>query len=153
MRLDPSGRRAPRADIASAHLQTPGTSGASWREFGRFVPYVPRVLGVAIVNSSPPKLDVTTCATATQTTVTFDHAVTAYPTDGSWQFVRIVHTSGNVYVCLNGARKTSFAVAPGRLQSTFSPHVGSDVRWLPQGAFFDGELDDVRVLTGALPCD
>jgi hypothetical protein len=109
-------------------------------------------LGVAIVNTTPPKLYVETC-TSTTPTITFANAVAPYPTDGSWQFVRVVHTNGNVYVCLNGARKTSFTVAPGRLQSTFSPYLGKNVVWTPAGAFFNGEIDDVRVLTGALPCD
>jgi hypothetical protein len=109
-------------------------------------------LGIAIVNTTPPKLDVTTCTRATPPLL-FDDAFTAYPADGSWQFVRVVHTNGNVHVCLNGARKTSFAVAPGLLKSSFSPHLGRNVVWTPSGAFFNGELDDVRVLTGALPCD
>jgi len=114
-------------------------------------------LGVAIVQPvdamSPPTLDVTTCTVATQTTLKFADAITTYPNDGSWQFVRIVHTGGNVYVCLNGTRKANVAVAPGLLQSTFPPYLGKNVVWTPAGAFFDGELDDVRVLTGALPCD
>lgn len=114
-------------------------------------------LGVVIVQpvdaTSPPNLDVTTCTVATQTTLDFSDAITAYPTDGLWQFVRIVHTNGNVHVCLNGTRKASMAVPSGHLQSTFSPYLGKNVVWTPSGAFFDGELDDVRVLTGALPCD
>lgn len=110
-------------------------------------------LGIAMLDRGGPKLDVATCSVATQTTIMFDEAQVAYPADGSWQFVRVVHTNGNVHVCLNGARMTSFAVAPGRLQSTFSPHLGRNVVWTPSGAFFNGELDDVRVLTGALPCD
>jgi len=109
-------------------------------------------LGIAIVNTTPPKLDVTTCTKATAPLM-FEDAVTAYPADGSWQFVRVVHTNGNVYVCLNGVRKTSFAAPAGLLKSTFPPHLGRNVVWTPAGAFFDGELDDVRVLTGALPCD
>jgi len=113
-------------------------------------------LGVVIVQpvdaTSPPNLDVTTCTVATQT-LDFSDAITAYPTDGSWQFVRIVHTNGNVYVCLNGTRKANMAVPSGHLQSAFSPYLGKNAVWTPSGAFFDGELDDVRVLTGALPCD
>ena len=77
----------------------------------------------------------------------------AYPPGGAWQFVRVVHTGGNVNVCLNGRRVTSFPVAPGKLASTFPPRLGKNVVWSPVGSFFDGELDDVRVLTGALPCE
>jgi hypothetical protein len=76
-----------------------------------------------------------------------------YPDDGSWNFVRAVHTNGNVYLCLNGARKTSFAVAAGQLTSTYPPTIGSNELVTPRGAFFDGQLDDVRLFSVALPCD
>ena len=105
-------------------------------------------LGVVIANNFPTVLEVTACTTGPECFKDIP-----YPTDGSWQFVRVVHTNGNVNVCLNGVRKTSFAAAAGKLQSTFPPHFGNNLQWSPQGAFFDGEIDDVRVLTGALPCD
>jgi hypothetical protein len=41
----------------------------------------------------------------------------------------------------------------GKMQSTFAPRVGRNVNWLPMGAFFDGAVDDVRVISAALPCD
>lgn len=110
-------------------------------------------LGIAIVNDTEPVLDVTTCLTATPTDNTFADAKASYPGDGAWHFLRVVHVGGNVHVCIDGKRRTSIAVAPGRLQSTYAPHLGSNVRWSPVGAFFDGQLDDVRVLTGALPCN
>jgi hypothetical protein len=67
--------------------------------------------------------------------------------------VRITHTNGNVNICLNGVRKTNFPVVAGHLQSGYDPYLGMNVIWGPRGPYFDGELDDVRVLTGALPCD
>jgi hypothetical protein len=39
------------------------------------------------------------------------------------------------------------------MQSTYHPYLGRNVIWLPSGAFYDGAIDDVRVLSGALPCE
>jgi len=108
-------------------------------------------LGIAILNRTPRQLDVETCTNGT--TLTFANAQTPYPPDESWQFVRVVHTGGNVQICLNGKRQTSFAAPAGSLQSTYPPYLGKNVRWTPSGAFFDGVLDDVRVISGALPCN
>lgn len=108
-------------------------------------------LAIDIYQATGLTLEVTTCTSPDP--VAFASATTAYPAGGAWQFVRVVHTGGNVNVCLNGKRMTSFALAPGLLRSTFPPDLGKNVVWSPTGAFFDGQLDDVRVLTGALPCE
>ena len=39
------------------------------------------------------------------------------------------------------------------MQSTYTPYVARKVIWTPSGAFVDGGIDDVRVFTGALPCE
>ena len=77
----------------------------------------------------------------------------AYPTDGAWHFVRAVHTGGNVAICLDGTRVASFPVPAGKLGSTFHPYIGKNVVWTPAGAFWDGQIDDVRVVSTALPCN
>jgi hypothetical protein len=110
-------------------------------------------LAIVITNDAQQMLDVQTCTVSTPMTIEVADAATPYPSDGSWQFVRVVHTNGNVYVCLNGTRKTNFAVAQGHLQSAYSPHIGMNEFSQPRGAFVDGEIDDFRVITGALPCD
>jgi hypothetical protein len=110
-------------------------------------------LGISITNDVTPLLDVGTTLTATPTSNTFLDALTPYPTDGGWHFIRVVHSRGTVAVCLDGARKTSIEVPAGFLRSTFVPYFAKNAVWSPQGAFVDGELDDIRVLTGALPCD
>jgi Concanavalin A-like lectin/glucanases superfamily len=106
-------------------------------------------LAVVLRNLDPPTLEVQTCTSGTPNCF----RDIAYPADGSWQFVRVVQTNGNINFCLNGVRKANFAAEAGTLQSTFPPNFGNNHQWGPQGAFFDGELDDVRVLTGALPCE
>lgn len=104
------------------------------------------------IASNPDRMFVQTCTTVTPTIVV-DGYPTDYPTDGSWQFIRVVQNAGNVYLCLNGVRKTSFAAAAGTLRSTFSPLFGMGSFAFPAGARFDGLLDDVRLLNVALPCD
>ena len=110
-------------------------------------------LAVVITNDAQQLLDVQTCTESTPMTLQVADVATPYPSDGSWQFVRIVHTNGNVSVCLNGTRRTNLAVAAGHLQSAHLPRLGMNEFSQPSGAFFDGEIDDFRVLTGALPCD
>ena len=110
-------------------------------------------LSIGILDVDPPRLDVETCATATASTNTYITTTTLYPDDHAWHFIRVVHTGGKVNVCLDGVKKADMDVPPGFLKSGFEPRLGADVVWSPQGAFFDGELDDVRVLTGALPCE
>ncbi|HEU4731144.1 MAG TPA: LamG-like jellyroll fold domain-containing protein [Kofleriaceae bacterium] len=109
-------------------------------------------LGLGILNQDPPQLDVVTC-TAVTPDITFTEMPVSYPGDGGWHFVRAVQAGDTVKLCIDGTFRTSISVPAGKLASTFPPHIGANVVWSPQGAFFDGEIDDVRVLTGALPCD
>ena len=108
-------------------------------------------LGIAITNENGPvQVLANTCTNAT--TLDFAGDFVAWPTDGAWHFVRVVHTGGNVKVCLDGKFGTSFPVPAGKLQSTFHPYIGKNVEWTPAGAYFDGQIDDVRVFSTALPC-
>lgn len=74
------------------------------------------------------------------------------PNYGTWTFVRTVHTQGMVSVCLNGKRVISYDAPAGRLNSAFPPHLGKNVRWSPV-AVVNGSMDDVRVVSAALPCE
>jgi hypothetical protein len=109
-------------------------------------------LGIAIVNASPPRLDVATCTDAGNPLM-FNDAISPYPAGEAWQFIRVVQAGDAVSVCINGTKVSGMTVPRGLLSSSFAPHLGSNVRWSPQGAFFDGLIDDVRVMTGALPCN
>jgi len=88
--------------------------------------------------------------------VQFGDTFITYPYIGSWQFVRVVRTGGNVYVCLNGQRVAQLAVNPD-LPSSFKtyhpPALGIEDSPSLSGAVFDGMFDDVRAITGALPCN
>lgn len=110
-------------------------------------------LGVGIGNVTPPQLFVQTCATATSGDNTFTATAAPWPDDHAWHFIRVVHTGGVLSVCLDGTKRTEVAVPPGFLKTSIQPYLGANAVWSPQGAYFDGELDDVRVLSTALPCE
>ncbi|HET9484633.1 MAG TPA: LamG-like jellyroll fold domain-containing protein, partial [Xanthomonadales bacterium] len=110
----------------------------------------PGGLGVVLIENNT-KLEVNTCTSGNP--LAFRGDSTPYPTDGAWHFVRIVHRGGNVEVCLDGARKFTFAAPTGTLATKYKPHLGRNVVWTPSGAFYDGGIDDVRVFGAALPCD
>ncbi|HEX4416377.1 MAG TPA: LamG-like jellyroll fold domain-containing protein, partial [Kofleriaceae bacterium] len=110
-------------------------------------------LGLAITNpqlTPAQKLDITTCTNAEP--LTFLDTTTDI-TANQWTFIRMVQTGGSVYLCLDGARKGTLPVAAPLLTSTYPPYLGRNAVWTPSGAFFNGEFDDFRVLTGALPCN
>jgi hypothetical protein len=110
-------------------------------------------LGIYVVNATPPTLYIGTCTLATPTTLDFASAEGAYPDDHAWHFVRVVHTNGMVKACVDGMRVASYALPAGKMQSTYQPWLGRNVYWTPTGAYLDGAIDEVRVITGALPCD
>jgi hypothetical protein len=110
-------------------------------------------VGIYILNQASPRLYVETCTFATQTELMFAKGDGAFPDDHAWHFIRVVHTNGMVQICLDGVRIASYPLPAGKMQSTYRPYVGKNVIWTPSGAFFDGAVDDVRVLGGALPCE
>jgi hypothetical protein len=95
-----------------------------------------------------------TCISATSTTLDFAGMNAPYPnpSDG-WHFVRVVHTNGQVKLCVDGKRVTSYALPTGKMQSMYVPYIGKNVIWSPSDAYYDGAVDDVRVLSTALPCN
>ncbi|HRC55484.1 MAG: hypothetical protein IPI49_09255 [Myxococcales bacterium] len=75
-----------------------------------------------------------------------------YPNSTTWQFVRLVHTGSKVTLCINNKQALNYALPGGKLTSSYPPYLGKNVKWSP-GAFFDGAMDDVRLLSTALPCE
>jgi hypothetical protein len=110
----------------------------------------PGGLGIGIYDPAAPKILGDTCTQGTPPLM-FSGAEAAYPNDGKWHFVRVVHESGTVSLCLDGQKTLMFPAAT--IQSKYRLHLGKNVIWTPAGAFFDGAIDDVRSFVGALPCD
>ena len=91
-------------------------------------------------------------ATMVDPSLEFNSGHAPWPGPG-WHFVRVVHRDDTIELCIDGALATSFAAARGSLASTQHPYLGRNVMWTPTGSFYDGGIDDVRVFTGALPCN
>jgi hypothetical protein len=115
-------------------------------------------VGISIVPNGTGGLSlvVTACTDPTENAVQFGTKAITYPSNGSWQFVRVVRTGDKVNVCLNGQRMASLDVIP-TLPATFRtfnpPSLGKEAGPSAPGAILAGLLDDVRAITGALPCD
>jgi hypothetical protein len=95
-------------------------------------------------------MEVNTCTNPN--TVTFSYVDVDFPDDTNWHFVRAVHVGGNVRVCIDGVRVGSYPPTVP-LVTTIHPYIGRNAFWSPQVASFDGAVDDVRMFTGALPCE
>jgi len=111
-------------------------------------------VGVVFYNDAAASQDVMEVSTCTNPNpLMFLGDRTPFPFDGSWHHVRVVHAADTVTTCLDGARVMSFPLPAGKLNSNFKPQLGKNQQWTPQGAFFDGAIDDVRVFSYALPCE
>ena len=75
----------------------------------------------------------------------------AYPNAAEWHLVRVIHASNTVTICVDGRRQAS-AILPGPTPSVRPPYLGKNVIWPPL-EYFRGAIDDVRVFSGALPCE
>ena len=65
----------------------------------------------------------------------------------------MVRTADRLDVCIDGKRVTGIGFQPGPVMKTNNPLLlGRAVFPSPDGAHFDGRLDDVRVFSAALPC-
>lgn len=77
-----------------------------------------------------------------------------FPHVGKWAFVRLSYANGKLATCINGKRfAPSIDVTATKLKSNFPLYLGKNVVWSSQVAVYDGLLDDVRVLSAALPCE
>jgi hypothetical protein len=95
-----------------------------------------------------------TVAVATRTTAgTLVQAAGAYPPPGAWHFLRVVRTAASLRVCVDGALAGNLDTAPVLSAAPHLPDLGKDLQASSNQASFDGDFDDVRVITGALPCN
>ena len=108
-------------------------------------------LAIPIFDASGGKILVTSSTKATQEDV---GEFVPYPfSPGGWHFIRVVGANDKVDVCLDGKWLVNFGYPTADLVSTYPVHLGRNVVWGPDGAFLDGGIDDVRVFSGALPCE
>jgi hypothetical protein len=104
-------------------------------------------LGVAFTNMSGSKLE---AAVVTSTSpLTYTSQPIDIPTPQAWHFVRVAHAGGAITLCLDGARVASGPL-PGPTAPTRAPTLGRSTSSTDD---LNGQVDDVRVFSGALPCD
>jgi len=96
--------------------------------------------------------EISSCTETTTTTLLFDTIDAQYPEDAGWHFVRIAHSGTDIAFCLDGT-KLGNKTFTHPLASTYPPYLGKNVKWLPTEPSFNGQIDDLRVLTQALPCN
>jgi len=109
-------------------------------------------LGIRFTNPSGSSSSIKLEAAVVNTTnpVTYVSQGIAISSPLSWHFVRVVHAGGTVTFCLDGTQITSGPLptpaAPGRV-----PALGRNN--LSTVDDFSGNLDDVRIFSGTLPCN
>jgi len=106
-------------------------------------------IGISILPGAAAMLDV---KAATTSAPSFVHMSVMYPSPGQWNFIRVVHSGTNIRVCVNGALATTITGVASKLATSYPPEFGKDIQDAPAAASFDGYIDDIRVITGALPC-
>jgi len=95
--------------------------------------------------------EISSCTDASSM-LAFDTIDAQYPDDMGWHFVRITHSGTDVAFCLDGT-KLGNKTFTHPLASTFAPYLGKNVVWTPSEPSFNGQIDDLRVVTQALPCN
>ena len=110
--------------------------------------------GVGIdLSPAAPELAVHMCQFWTATTYAeADLVYRTFDLEAGWQFLRVVRTSTSGYMCLNGSRVQTASV----MSQSYTGHLlslGRENSLPTTGAYFDGLIDDVRVISGALPCE
>jgi hypothetical protein len=106
-------------------------------------------LGISLLAAPAKILDV---VAGTSAATRFVHATAPYPGADGWHFIRVVRSRTDLRVCIDGQHATTID-APATAAASHAPALGREADGVPSGAVFDGELDDLRVITGALPCD
>jgi Concanavalin A-like lectin/glucanases superfamily len=111
-------------------------------------------VGIDISPVTSPELGVHMCKFISSTTDPnlYVDLVSKFDLTAGWQFLRVVRSSTSVSVCLNGSRiLTDSVTSQGSTGSLLS--LGREDSQATTKAYFDGLIDDVRVISGALPCD
>lgn len=107
-------------------------------------------VGVAIVPFGPSAAQIAATAFSDTTTL-YEFVMAPLPAANRWHFVRVVHTATGIAMCVDGVRVAS-ASGQSRLGPTTEPPVLGSEQY-STFAHFDGTIDDVRAITGALPCE
>ena|GEM_PF-2158939 len=86
------------------------------------------------------------------TAPTYASGFAAYTGTGEWHFIRMTQQGDDVNVCVDGARAFQYQVPAGSATTANTLRVGRN-QFNPQEALLVGQMDDLRVFKGALPCE
>lgn len=75
-----------------------------------------------------------------------------YPSSVDWHFLRLVRTHDRYDLCIDGRLATSMPALPPRMTTRIPVSIGKERGTRPTTIELDGQLDDLRVFRGALPC-
>jgi len=98
----------------------------------------------------------------TESTITYDmnggtqgYGDATYANPTQWHFIRVVHKGDKMTTCLDGVKQYTLDmdIAAGTAASDTLFRLGSNKYGLPAGGYIDGQMDDVRLLKTALPCE
>jgi len=106
-------------------------------------------LGILLIPGSSPTIQ---ASAGDPKSASFTEISGPYLGVGSWQFVRVVRSRGTLSLCLQGARLAASSTSTENLMSKQGVLMGLGTDPTDPGVF-EGQFDDVRVITGALPCD
>ena len=106
-------------------------------------------IGILLIPGTSPTIQV---SAGDPQTSSFTRISGPYLGLGSWQFVRVVRSRGNLALCLQGDRLAASSTSTQNSVTNQGVLLGLDTDTTNPGVF-EGQFDDVRVITGALPCD
>ena len=129
-------------------LRTEGSGGPDGWVFSNIDVDIGRGIALRLQISGSSKLEVSVVQNTNPITYTGQSAPIATPF--GWHFVRVVHASGAVSICVDGVKAGGGALA-GPSDSVEPVSIGRRAR--DAGTYFVGDVDDARVFLEALPCE
>jgi hypothetical protein len=108
---------------------------------------------ISLTQASMTMIDVRVCKVPPirPAAAEFVDLIGMYQGPTAWHFIRIVRAGGAVRVCVNGASVATMSTQPCTEPSPYPLELGASTA--QSDPSLNGNLDDVRVLTGALPCN
>jgi hypothetical protein len=82
---------------------------------------------------------------------TFNDALTTFPQDMSWHFIRIVHTGGKGHLCVDGQHRAAYDIPASGMTTAQPVYLGRTPYNTTEQ--LKGGYDDLRIYKGALPCE
>ncbi|HMG56644.1 MAG TPA: LamG-like jellyroll fold domain-containing protein [Kofleriaceae bacterium] len=96
-----------------------------------------------------PQLQLQACVNPA--TTAFDFKTTPFPASVAWHFIRLVRTTDRYELCIDAAHAFTLPALPDAMPTVNAIDIGK-AGTAPSDTFLDGQIDDLRVFSAALPC-